>query len=149
LVKAIVLAGDRPDLTQLIPVLRASTESGRKGELLRLRDAIVTSRQEYALSLRSWVNEVLPKSVEEVVLCGGTADYLRCELSEHFARISIIWHGVELPEELRSCGLGMRLCDVYGMYEYLRKVVAVSVPKRSRAKKKKEAIVPASEATSA
>lgn len=149
LVKAIVLAGDRPDMTQLVPVLRASTELERKGELLRLREILVTSRQEYALSLKSWLNEVLPRNVDEVVLCGGTADYLRCELSEHFARSSIVWHGVELPEELRNCGLGMRLCDVYGMYEYLRKVVAVSVPKRSRAKKKKEAIVPAPEATSA
>jgi hypothetical protein len=74
---------------------------------------------------------VSTKNVDEVVLCGGTADYLRPELSEYFSGSSIFWHGVELPEQLRTQQLGNRLCDAYGMYQYFVNFVANTPPTNS------------------
>jgi hypothetical protein len=131
LAEVIANAGNPPDCKVLWKVLMSSTESGRKDELNKLKNAIVASRTEYALSLKSWLREVLPKNVDEVVLCGGTSDYLRPELSEYFSCSSIFWHGVELPEQLRTQQLGNRLCDAYGMYQYFVNFVANTPPTNS------------------
>ncbi len=92
----------------------------RKNELLKLRNAIITSRQEYAMSLTSWFREVLPQRLDEIVFCGGTCDYLRRELEDEFKGTSIAWHGVELPSGLSRELPGNRMCDAFGLYEYLR-----------------------------
>jgi hypothetical protein len=138
LAESISRAGDPPSFDALFPVLRSTDELQRKDEVLELRKAIMTSRQEYTSSLTSWFKEVLPQRLDEVVLCGGTSDYLKQELSNHFKRTTIVWHGVELPSGLSQERLGNRMCDAFGLYEFLRNAIwaEVSQSVRTRSKSK-------------
>ena len=135
LAEVISRAGDPPDFKALIPVLRSTDELQRKNDLLKLKSAIMTSRQEYALSLTSWFREVLPQRLDEVVFCGGTSDYLQRELEDEFKGTTITWHGVELPSELSRELPGNRICDAFGLYEYLRHKIWLEVSQtRSKSK---------------
>lgn len=131
---AIATAGNPPDFKALIPVLRSTSEAERKEELLKLKSAITTSRSEYALSLSSWLTEVLPRRLDEAILCGGTADYLQAELSDYFKGTALVWHGVKLPEEFQKHPLSHRMCDAFGLYEFLKLAVwnRVSAMARTR-----------------
>jgi hypothetical protein len=130
LAEVISRAGDPPDFKALIPVLRSTDELQRKNDLLKLKGAIMTSRQEYAMSLTSWFREVLPQRLDEVVLCGGTSDFLQRELSDYFKGTTIAWHGVELPNGLSRELPGNRMCDAFGLYEYLRNAIWLEVSQR-------------------
>lgn len=140
LAPAIATAGNPPDFKTLIPVLRSTTEAARKEELIQLRHAITTSRSEYFLSLSSWLNEVLPKAIDEAILCGGTADYLRPELSDYFKSTSVVWHG-KLPPEFQKHPLSNRMCDAFGVYEFLKTLVWQRVSREAKeAKEQREAL---------
>lgn len=137
LAEVISRAGDPPDFKALIPVLRSTDELHRKNDLLKLKGAIMSSRQEYALSLTSWFREVLPQRLDEVVLCGGTSDYLQRELSDYFKGTTIAWHGVELPNGLSRELPGNRMCDAFGLYEYLRNAIWLEVSQSVRTRTSK------------
>jgi hypothetical protein len=124
LAEAIATSGNPPDPKILSRCLMSVGDVQRRNELSALRQAIISSREQYSLSLRSWLREELPRQVDEVLLCGGTSEYIHPELSEHFSGSKIVWHGVELPPPLASSELGNRLCDVYSMYEYFLHSVA-------------------------
>ncbi len=69
----------------------------------------------------SWLSEVLPSKneLDEVIICGGTADYLREELDTVFPTTPIVWHGgVEIPPNLNEQWLGNRLADVWALSVY-------------------------------
>jgi len=119
---AIAVAGNPPNFDALMPVLRSTSEASRKEELMKLRAAIITGRSEYTASLESWFKEVLPTRVDQVILCGGTSDYLRPELSAYFKTSSLVWHG-QMPQELQDHPLSHRFFDAFGVYEFLRKLV--------------------------
>lgn len=137
LAEVISRAGDPPDFKALIPVLRSTDELHRKNDLLKLKNAIMSSRQEYAMSLTSWFREVLPQRLDEVVLCGGTSDYLQRELSDYFKGTTIAWHGVELPSGLSRELPGNRMCDAFGLYEYLRNAIWLEVSQSVRTRTSK------------
>lgn len=129
LARAIARAGDKLDARHLLPLAMSSVKEVRQEEVQKLGLVISTCRVEYASALCSWLREVLPRQInlEEVVLCGGTAEYMRSELENHFAHTEISWNaGINLPEQLQDLELGSRLCDAYGMYVYFRGVIADS-----------------------
>ena len=129
LASAIAKAGDQVETRHLSPLALSSVPETRSEEVQKLIDAVNACRIEYARALCSWLREVLPRQVylDEVVLCGGTADYLRSELENHFAYTDINWNaGIDLPTQLQDTELGSRLCDVYGLYTCFRGAVAKS-----------------------
>jgi hypothetical protein len=134
---AIAVAGNPPSFDALMPVLRSSSEASRKEELVKLRAAIITGRSEYSASLDSWFKEVFPNRVDEVILCGGTADYLRSELSAYFKNSSLVWHG-KMPHELEQHPLSHRFFDAFGVYEFLRQLVWERVKTEVREAKAQE-----------
>jgi hypothetical protein len=69
----------------------------------------------------NWLKEVLPNNneLDELIICGGTADYLREELDAVFPTIPIVWHGdVKIPQNLNEQWLGNRLADVWALSVY-------------------------------
>ncbi len=67
------------------------------------------------------MKEVLPlkNELDEVIICGGTADYLRKELDVVFPTTPVDWHGgVEIPSTLNEQWLGSRLADVWALSVY-------------------------------
>lgn len=123
LLKAIVTAGNNIEPYDFYSL----TESGIAPELRRLEakkitEALIRSRSEYLNSLTIWLSEVLPKALDEIIFCGGTADYLKVQLNDFFSAISLKWHSdFILPKKWQHQWLGNRLADVYGVFLVLSK----------------------------
>jgi hypothetical protein len=127
LARAIAKAGERIEVRHLKALALSSVPEVRAKEAQKIADAVAACRAEYSSVFCSWLREVLPQQItlDEVVLCGGTAEYLRPELENHFAHTEISWNGgIELPASLIDEELGSRLCDAYGMYIYFKGVIA-------------------------
>ena len=121
LTPAIVAAGAEFKAAPLMRLARSTTKQGRAEEVQQMIAAIKEARLEYARSLTSWLDENLPPDCDELVFCGGTADYLRKELNEHYDRFPIIWNAeIAMPPILENKGFENRLNDVYGMFSYFK-----------------------------
>lgn len=87
---------------------------------VHLVEAIRRSQLEYFNALFSWLFNTIPKEADELVFCGGTADYLKPKLFEAFTGYELSMHAnVKIPRLLDTWGLGNRLCDAYGLYLHL------------------------------
>jgi hypothetical protein len=117
----IVAAGAEIKAAPLMRLARSTTREGRAEEVQQIIGAIKEARPEYVRSLTSWLDENLPPDCDELVFCGGTADYLKKELNEYYDRLPIIWNAdISIPQVLDKKGFGYRLSDVYGMFFYFR-----------------------------
>ncbi|MBE9128027.1 MULTISPECIES: ParM/StbA family protein [unclassified Coleofasciculus] len=124
LTPSIFEAGEKLESKPLFRLIRSTNEQRQSEELEQIRKAVASSRKEYFLKLSNWMKEHLPREVDEVVLCGGTVDYLATEFKSHFQWTPIQWHGgVTVPTELDELGFGNRLVDVYCLFVYFRKSV--------------------------
>jgi hypothetical protein len=113
-----------PDLRVLQKLVRSKTRGNRASEVQTLIAAIKLARLEYSTTLTSWLDNALPDPVDEIVFCGGTADYLMKELNDHYLGIPLSWSaGIAIPAALDTQSLGSRLCDVYAMFLYYHGLV--------------------------
>lgn len=136
LASAIAASGVKVESRYLEPLSMSSIQETRTEEVDRLAEVIKSCRDEYALALRSWLREVLPRqtNLDLAVLCGGTAEYMRAELEEHFAYTEVNWNAdIQIPDHLYSEELGTRLCDAYGIYVYFKGVIASALSTASTA----------------
>ncbi|WP_228062066.1 ParM/StbA family protein [Coleofasciculus sp. LEGE 07081] len=127
LARAIALAGVHVESRYLEPLSMSSTPQTRTEEVDRLVMVVKSCRDEYALALRSWLREVLPRQtdLDLVVLCGGTAEYMKPELEQVFDYTEVSWNAdIQLPDHLQTEDLGNRLCDAYGTHLYFKGVIA-------------------------
>ncbi len=119
LMKAITSAGNEPKPQHFHNIYSSSNH--RDTEIEKIISAVHSSRAEYAIALTNWLKEVLPSQneLDEVIICGGTADYLREELDMVFPSTPIVWHGaIEIPSKLNEKWLGHRLADVWALSVY-------------------------------
>ncbi|GJD19256.1 hypothetical protein RIVM261_042120 [Rivularia sp. IAM M-261] len=118
LIEAIVAAGNEPKLVHFKYICGNNV---REQEIEKTIAAVYCSRDEYATALTAWLKEVLPSKneLDEVIICGGTADYLRQELDAVFPATPVMWHGgVKVPASLDEQWLGNRLADVWALSVY-------------------------------
>jgi len=118
LTSAIASGGSDIDTRPLVRVLRSRSREGRTSELTTIVKAIRLARHEYVAVLTSWLDQVVPLDVEEILFCGGTADYLKKELNSHYPATPCIFSGLSVPRSLDKHSLGSRLADVYGAFLY-------------------------------
>jgi hypothetical protein len=74
-------------------------------------------RKEYCRALWRWLRNIA--QMDEILVCGGTASFVRQELTEHFDSegIPICWNGgMELPKYLDTMGLGDRIADAWASH---------------------------------
>lgn len=117
LTPAIVASGINIEPTPLLKLARSTTKEGRASEVQSMVMAIKIAREEYVASLISWLDSVIPADANEIVFCGGTADYIRNELRDRYLGKTVSWNaGMGIPADLDILGLGSRLCDVYGVF---------------------------------
>jgi len=106
----------------------------RAEEINRMVEAVKNARTEYwALVARFLINEI-PSNIEQIVIGGGTADYLKPELqrflAQNFPQVTVSW-SAELEEDVRVSfnlspsdkALCARLTDAYGLSAFLRRLV--------------------------
>ena len=113
LISAIAMTGSEIDSRPLRKLLRSTTQEGRNNELTQLMTAIKFSRHEYVIALTSWFKQVIPADVEEILFCGGTAQYLKKELNSYYRSTPCIFNDVTIPPSIDTNSVGCRLADVY------------------------------------
>jgi hypothetical protein len=123
LTSAVANAGSEIDTRPLMRLLRSTEKQARITELSTLQQAIKFARHEYASNLTSWFKQVIPSYVEEIIFCGGTADYLKKELNAYYQSTPCIFSGITVPSSIDKNSLGSRLCDVYGAFLFFDELV--------------------------
>lgn len=116
LVKAIVEARDG-DFDSLRRLSRKNKPEQIQLDVDLFEKILPLVREEYTRALLRWVKGIAV--MDEVLICGGTATFVRHELTQHFDNegIPICWNGgMELPKYLDTMGLGDRVCDVWGSH---------------------------------
>jgi hypothetical protein len=134
LVGAIALAGTVINEKPLQKLLRRSTASAQAEEMSNLRQSIEIARKDYVTALCHWLNEQISPEIDEIVFCGGTADYLYHFLSQEYQLQEVFWHaGVEIPSELISLKMGNRMADIWCLFSYLCEQLEIRL-KRKKSK---------------
>ena len=117
--KAIAQAGVNIEPFPLEKVLRHTDKKLREQELDQLIKAIRSARSDYMVLISNWLAKTLTTGVEEIVLCGGTADYLGEQGWQWNQSYQIYWHSnLKLPSTLEGMGLGNRMLDVWGLWKW-------------------------------
>jgi hypothetical protein len=119
LLGAIIASGSEPKAHHFYSLCNPKIDFDKQIEKIIL--AVNSARAEYANSLANWLKEVLPQKneLDEVIICGGTADYLRDDLDAIFPVTPVVWHGgIEIPKMLNEAWLGNRLADVWALSVY-------------------------------
>ncbi|PAX57120.1 ParM/StbA family protein [Brunnivagina elsteri] len=119
LLEAIIAAGSEPKAQHFYHLCNSKMNFNRQIEQIIF--AVNSARDEYINSLANWLKEVLPtkNELDEVIICGGTADYLRDDLDAIFPVTPVVWHGgVEISKILNEQWLGNRLADVWALSVY-------------------------------
>ncbi|MCC5622895.1 hypothetical protein [Nostoc sp. CHAB 5715] len=101
---------------------RRNTQALINSDLELFKSVLSVVRDEYCRALLRWVKNLA--ALDEVLICGGTSEFVRKELTQHFLHesIPIVWNGgVVLPKPLNTQGLGDRLADVWASHiSYVR-----------------------------
>ncbi|WP_341531996.1 ParM/StbA family protein (plasmid) [Nostoc sp. UHCC 0302] len=126
LVRAICKAGKNVSPKALEELVVSLDSAYKNHELSTIRAAISNAREEYWMMLSQWLKLQVPRSTDEVLLAGGTANFLRPELNSFFSFSQINWcEQLEkqvlssFSQQVATKSLDYRLTDVYGLFFYL------------------------------
>jgi hypothetical protein len=126
LVKAICSSREVSDRA-LAGLTRSSRQELRLLEIEELRQAVGDAKREYVALLQNWLSQQLPLqlSLDEILIGGGTARYLRQELTETLKPYGAQLNWCQTLErrihqafgdEVKRNSLAPRLTDVYGLF---------------------------------
>ncbi|MBW4456328.1 MAG: ParM/StbA family protein [Nostoc indistinguendum CM1-VF10] len=93
---------------------RKATSAGVESDLKLFNSVLLDVRGDYCRALIRWIRNIAV--LDEVIICGGTAEFVHKELTQHFEKegIPIVWNGnVEMPKYLDTLSLGSRVTDVW------------------------------------
>ncbi|MBD2772050.1 ParM/StbA family protein [Iningainema tapete] len=132
--KASGLSSDNPNIVEVLveagascdPLVMQKLSRKRKREEIKLdgelmSKALLLARDEYWRAIVRWLRSKMDEDIEELVFCGGTADYIRPEIDAYFQKegIKVSWHAdIFIPDEISS-GMGNRMADVYALHQHM------------------------------
>ncbi|MCC5600597.1 ParM/StbA family protein [Nostoc favosum] len=105
------------NLEALRSLSRKTKSADIESDLALFQKSLKLVRREYCRALLRWIRTIA--SVDEVLLCGGTGEFVRSELTQFFEKesIPIVWNGgVDIPAALDTHKLGNRLADAWGSH---------------------------------
>lgn len=109
-----MLSASQGDWDGLRRLSRKSNDVGLAADLKLFQQVLPEVRDAYCRALVQWIRKIA--ILDEILICGGTAEFVRTELTEHFQNegIPIVWNGnVEFPKRLDTQGLNERAADVW------------------------------------
>jgi hypothetical protein len=109
-----LVEASKGNLNALQSLSRKATSVEVESDLKLFNSVLLDVRDDYCRALLRWIRNIAV--LDEVLICGGTAEFVRKELTEHFEKegIPIVWNGgVQLPKPLDTQGLGDRITDVW------------------------------------
>jgi hypothetical protein len=111
--KALVEASNG-NIATLRSLSRKTKSADIETDLASFQQSLSLVRKEYSRALARWVRNI--SSVDEVIICGGTGEFVRPELTQYFEgeKIPIVWDGgVKVPAVVDTHNLGSRVADVW------------------------------------
>ena len=104
LTKAIYSVGSdinakNPDLRVLV---RSYDADNFETEAQQIAKAMASSRQEYWALIRDWLRSNVPEEMDEMIIAGGAAYYLKDELDKFLAWAEPSWHTSEITRVLKK-----------------------------------------------
>ncbi|MEC4811822.1 MAG: ParM/StbA family protein [Scytonema sp. PMC 1069.18] len=120
-VSVLVEAGASCDATVLSKLSRKRKSQDHTADGERFSFVARTSRRNYANAVIRWLSQNIPSDTDEIIFCGGTARYIKDELTQYCNEtgIDVIWDGrIIVPKVLDTYGMSERLADVFGLYQY-------------------------------
>lgn len=121
-IAAALVEASKGNLTALQNLSRKNTATEISSDLNLFKSVLGVIRDDYCRALLRWVKNHVP--LDEVLICGGTGEFVRQELTQYFQKesIPIVWNGgVIIPKPLDTVGLGERLADVWATHiNYVR-----------------------------
>jgi hypothetical protein len=114
--KALVEANNG-NLEPLQSLSRKTKSADIESDLAWFQKSLSLVRREYCRALLRWIRNTA--SVDEVLVCGGTGEFVRSQLTQFFEEeaIPIVWNGgVNVPSVLDPHKLGNRLADVWSSH---------------------------------
>ncbi|MBE9206153.1 ParM/StbA family protein [Nostoc sp. LEGE 06077] len=108
-----------PEVMQKLSRKRKVDEIQLDGE--SMSKALLLARDEYWRAIARWLRSKMDEDIEELVFCGGTADYIRPEIDAYFQKegIKVSWHAnIFIPDEISS-GMGNRMADVWAFHQHM------------------------------
>ncbi|MEM6751611.1 MAG: ParM/StbA family protein [Cyanobacteria bacterium P01_C01_bin.38] len=96
---------------------RKSSPADIESDYQSISEAINNVKEEYSRVIVRWLKSL--GTTDEIIFCGGTAEYLRPELENYGATDStqIVWHGgVSVPDEFEALLGSSRLADVWAFH---------------------------------
>ncbi|WGV29060.1 ParM/StbA family protein [Halotia branconii] len=109
-----LVSASKGNLNALQSLSRKATSFEVESDLKLFNSVLPDVRDDYCRALIRWIRNIAV--LDEVIICGGTAEFVRKELTEHFQKedVPIVWNGgVQLPKQLDTQGLGDRITDVW------------------------------------
>ena len=134
LIKTVYGAGKKIVPTKFELLAKSQREDLRQQELKKMAQVVNYARREYWRRIRGWLQERMPPTVDEIIIGGGTAEYLSPEIKEYvndkYKGVFVSW-GADLEGDVvqtfgqftqQDC-LSKRLTDVFGLFGYLQFLV--------------------------
>lgn len=133
LLLAIHQSGATPKAKYFKSLARSKKAEFRAEEVTQIIEVATMVRKEYWAKVSDWLKSHVPANVDQVIIGGGTSEYLSNELKAFFAHTKISW-AAELEEDVRLAfnlpphkdALILRVTDVYGLFRYLQNQVTYS-----------------------
>ncbi|BAY41568.1 hypothetical protein NIES2111_59640 (plasmid) [Nostoc sp. NIES-2111] len=95
-------------------ISRKATPTGVESDLKLFNSVLSPLVDDYCRALIRWVKNLAV--LDEVLICGGTAELVRAPLTQYFKSVGIpiVWNGeVQIPKGLDTQGLESRIADVW------------------------------------
>lgn len=129
LAQSICKAGKNLNSKALLPLLGNLGKAYRESKLEEIKEAITWAKEQYLLKISELLEVEIESSVDEIIVAGGTANFLRTELNTILKQTpakNVLWCE-NLEKRIRSSfstqikenSLQYRLADVYGLFFYL------------------------------
>ncbi len=138
LLKAVHLSGPTLKPRYCKPLARSKKSDFKVEEIAQIIEVADLSRKEYWEKVSTWLKINIPAHIEQVIIGGGTSEYLGSELKNLFTHTDISW-AAELSEDVRLAfnlpikkdALCLRFTDVYGLFRYQHATSSISTHRAS------------------
>lgn len=126
LTAAICKAGRNINQRALQPLLNNVGDTYKEYQLAKITKAITEAKAQYWLMLSEWLKGQIKDQVDEIIVAGGTAQFLRPELNSLLGFTKVVWCdelekriNASFSDQIKANSLQYRLGDVYGLFFYL------------------------------
>ncbi|UKP01134.1 ParM/StbA family protein [Nostoc sp. UHCC 0870] len=133
LLKAVHLSGSALKPRFFNTLARSKNAEFKAAEVAQIIEVAELSRKEYWNKVSIWLSVNIPVDIQQVIIGGGTSEYLATELKNLFTYTEISW-AAELEEDVRLAfnlppkkdAMCLRFTDVYGLFRYQKTTSTMS-----------------------